>query len=522
MSQASSIGFKLDLVDLLVRLVGWWRRPEGLILVIVAECVFVMIFHDELRVLCSSTWVEIVVSGCVLFATIIVWLLRSKRLLFRNTVLAIVVFLVAILISFCFYSILYGEWIDDTKLDLPYVRYWGALLIFILVFLCGISFNLFVRSNRLFVVFAVANGSVELESKLKPSIENVLHEIEDQVSSVRLELLPFGAVDSAKKAALFIRRPFTSADAVVFATLIEDTEGGHVEYLFDKFTSRINERRFLDAEQSNRIDEGIVIAHNRSKTWNSINKANDNCTRAKVVFDNLRGMLEMYVGGILLMKHCFKDALPFMEMSLSRESSNFDTYTLASQLYTYAVLSSVKVLESKQQDYKSAFNQLSRCASKLPASVSHPGYNMAMARAMFYKNDIAASKEYTKTFKNTKGCEWEYELNMGFYAIYGKCVPEFVRRYKRLLRYNVRDKEGLDFAIDFLQRQIKCTNDQKYSLLLKVAIAFLYMYKKRSKAKTLINRVDFSSLPPYEVKELNKLVVCIDSSLQLSSKRYKK
>lgn len=506
MAQNQNYTGNLNIIEAIINLSRSWNRPIGLLVALVLELSLLLLFGEKLNVEGVSFTLKTVAIVVLLIATVMIWLLSSKRLLFRNNRRIVLIILVAVLCSLWYCYRCYPKYIANSPADFPYVHLLGTVNVFIIVVLMGLLlYNCLSNKKTLFVVFAVANGSIALENKLKETIRNVLSSIEEDVNSIRLELLPFGTVKSAKQAERFIKRSFTSADAVIFATIIEETEGDHIEYLFDKFTSRINERRFPDNEIDNRIDLGVVTTHSRSKTWNYINAGNDNCTRTRVILNNLKNMLQMYVGGILLMKHRFKDALPLMELSLNKELGNKDTYDLASQLYTYSILSTAKEFENDQQDYDNALCLLQQCAARVPASVSHPGYNKAMARVMFYKGNLKSSIDYTKRFKDLKGHEWGYELNMGFYAIYGKVVHEFVRRYKRLLKYQVREKSEIDFAIHFLEYQKKNSEDPKYSILLGVAIAYLFIYLKRSKAKRLISKINYSSLQVEEIQDLNKL-----------------
>lgn len=525
MAQNQNLGANLNIVEVVTFLFKSWTRPIGLFVALALELVIYLLFSNKLNIEGVSILYKLIGTAIIVFATIVVWLLTSKRVLFRNNLLATLVFIVATTSTLWFYYRIYPIHIANKSVSLPYIQYWGALLLFLAVVLLGLFvYRIIPKGKNLFIVFAVASGSVTLESKLKESIKSILNDIEDEVNSVRLELIPFGVIKNIKAAGRFIKRSYTSADAIIFATVIEETEGTHVEYLFDKFSSRINERRFPENEVKNRIDIGVVTAQNRSKTWNYINAANDNCSRTKVILDNLKDMLQMYVGGILLMQQRYNDAMPFMETALKREVGNHDTFVLASQLYTYAILSSAKELETNKQDYDNSLVLLDKCVSAIPAALSLPCYNQAMARVMFYKGDLKASVDYTKKFKNIKQQEWGYELNMGFYALYEKCVPEFVRRYKRLLRFDTTEEE-VCFAIGFLKNQTEVSEDKKYKILLTIAIAYLHVYQKRSKAKKLITKVNYSSFSPTEVRELDRLkdiIMSGNETLKVGGRKLKK
>ena len=339
-------------------------------------------------------------------------------------------------------------------------------------------------------------------SRIKTSINYAKNNILKNDPDLRIEVLPFGILDDIKKCERFIKRPYTRADAIVFASVIDDGN----EYAFVDFSSRINERRFSREERGNKVPEQALSTYNIGRTWNFINAANDNCSRTIAISRNLEEMLRIYIGCIYLMKHEFDKALNYTDSILPKGTINNASDRFASRLFVFSYLSSAKQLETESHDIEGALNRLQSCVNRLPATENDPFFNQSMARVMFYKNDLQASKNYTKKFKDIKGLEWGYELNMGFYAMIENQVEEFVRHYRHLTeKFEPQVMGEIDFAIGFLKNQKKATASERLNRLLSVAIAYLYMYKNIKLAKRKMKQIQFDIFGDKELKELNKL-----------------
>lgn len=513
MGQNQNFNSQISVWDFIVNAGKYWNRVYGFFLVWFVEIVFVSFAVGNIDGEQNNIWqTKLYVSAGLGVVTFVIWLVSSKRLLFRSVGLVVFWLLLGLSVGLGFALAIYPNKIASSSIDLPYIQIWGAVVVFVLIMFLGTFIDLnFIKGKKLMIVFAVTNDNVALERKLKSPIESVLRDLEDDDDDLQMVMLPFGLLKSNKASERYIKRPFTRADAVIIAKVIESDEGDHIEYEFENFSSRINERRFSQEESQSLLHKDVVEAQSRGKTWNYINAANDNCSRTKVILNNLRDMLEMYIGGIYLMKHEFSKAQPYAEATINREKDNRQTFTIAAQLYTYSSLSSAMVLENNDQDFDAALQRLQQCAIKLPNTVSDPGFNKAMARLMFYKGDLKTSKTYTRKFKELEGHKWGYELNMGFYAICEKKVFEFVQHYKNLIKNYSTEKGEERFAVEFLERQIDWSEDDKYSCLLQVAVAYLYIYINIKKAKRRMNSVRLNAFNDVELKELNKLKAIVNN-----------
>ena len=490
MAQNQNLGGNINLIELLGLIGKYWNRTGGLLITFLVEFFIFVFFNDKLNVLGIKWLYKLSLAASVFIITWIIWLLSTKRLLFRNSTLAIVWFLLAFIASSFFWFYIYPQKILSTQYDLSFVQVWGTFFVFVVIVVLGLLVdNLILKGKGLFIVFAVDNKNVEIVSRIKTSINYAKNNILKNDSDLKIEVLPFGILEDIKKCERFIKRPYTRADAIVFASVIDDGD----EYAFVDFSSRINERRFSREERGNKVPEQALSAYNIGKTWNFINAANDNCSRTIAISRNLEEMLRIYIGCIYLMKHEFDN------------------------------LSSAKQLETESHDIEGALNRLQSCVNRLPATENDPFFNQSMARVMFYKNDLQASKNYTKKFKDIKGLEWGYELNMGFYAIVENQVEGFVRHYRHLIEKCEPLTIGeIDFAIGFLKNQLKITTVERRNRLFSVAIAYLYMYKNIKVAKRKMKRIKFNIFEDKEIKELNKLKLKVDQKTETIKIKQKK
>lgn len=512
MGQNQNLNGQISIWDFIINADKYWNRFCGFFIVWFLEILFVVIGLSSFGVDKNDWQTRLYLSLALGVVTFVMWLFSTKRLLFRSVGLVIFWLLLGIAGCLLYFFIVYPDNIVGSLLDLKYIQIWGSVIVFILMMLLGLFIDQYlIKGKKLLIVFAVRNNSIMLEAKLKPLIESIFRDLEDEDNDLQLIILPFGLLKSIKSSERYIKRPYTRADAVIIAKVIESIENDHVEYEFENFSSRINEYRFSDEESESLLHKDVVEVQSRGKTWNYINSANDNCSRTKVILDNLKDMLYMYIGGIYLMKHEFKKAQPYAEATINHERYNQKTFAIAAQLYTFSSISSAMVLENDDMNFDAAIQRLQTCALKLPTTISDPGFNKAMARLMFYKGDLKTSEAYTRKFKDMDGQKWGYELNMGIYAMREKKVLKFVQHYKKLIRLYSSEKGEDMFAIKFLERQRKLTDDVKYSCLLEVAIAYLYLYINIKKSKKRINSIKLTQFNSAEIKELDKLKTIVNT-----------
>lgn len=502
-----------NLLDFINDIGQYWTRKRGLVLTFLLEAASILIFWDKFGI--KSTLEGLLILLGTVIITFIIWLITSKRILFRSAKLVLLWLVVALASSACFFWIVYPKHIEGRGLDMPYIQIWGCLIVYSIVVLLGLVIGCWIiKGKKLLIVFAVNNESIAVEKVIRSSIDPVVNSIQDSDPNVRLIVLPFGILKSVHACAKYIKRPITRADAIIFASVVDDSESSSTGYVFTRFSSRINEKRFVEDERKASIHNAVLDAHSRCKDWNFLNLANDNCSRKIAISKNLEDMLRMYIGCVYIMKHNFKAALPYTNNSIYRENRNSAPYAIAASLYSYAMLSTAQELENKDHDYDAALKHLTQLGKSMPVNINEPAYNKAMARIMFYKGDIKSSEEYTKKFKNLPNHRWGYELNMGFYAINKKKVLEFVQHYKNLRKYYPYEHSEVSFAIRFLEYQQKNTTDAEYELLLNIAIAYLHLYLNPKKAKKIIAKVNYSSQNPKFVKAIDDLSEIVTSTTQ--------
>lgn len=481
-----------NLLEFINTIGQYWTRKKGLFLILVLEFFFLALFWN--RIGFQSVIARGLFACGLVVITAIVWFITSKRILFRSGGFVLFWLLLSLIGAAAFYLLAYPNLIQNGEFDVPYIQLWGTVIVFFCFITVGFCIDFFVlKGRKLMIVFAVNNESVAVEKVIRDSIDPAVQHIQDEDNNIKLVVLPFGIIKSVRKSEKYIKFPLTRADAIIFARVIDDTDASPTSYLFTDFSSRINERRFVREEANSNMHKAVLDIHLRCRDWNYLNVANDNCSRKLRVSRNLEDMLKMYIGCIYLMKHDFKAAVPYANNAICNAPKNDASYNIASLLFSYALLSSAHVLENEDHEYDAALAQLNQLNRAMPVTTNDPGYNKAMARVMFYKGDIKASETYTKKFKNLPYHRWGYELNMGFYAINKKKVLEFVQHYKNLRKYYPCEKGEIDFAIDFLERQEGQSADKDYRILLRIAIAFLTLYKSPDKAHKLIKKVEYRS-----------------------------
>lgn len=488
-----------------------WTRKRGLVMTIILEAIFLLFFWDRFEF--KNVYYGLLTTIGVAIITTIIWLFSSKRILLRSAGLVVFWLFISLTLTACFYWVLYPRVISGTSTDYPYIQIWGSVLVFIAIVLLGLIIDCWIiKGKKLLIVFAVNNESVTVEKNIRSSIDPVVNSIHDTDQNVRLVVLPFGVLKNIKSSVRYIKRPLTRADAVIFASVVDDPDTSPAGYVFTSFSSRINERRFVEEERKKTVHDAVLDAHTRSKDWNFLNSANDNCSRKIAISKNLEDMLRMYIGCIYLMKHDFKAALPYTNNAIYRENKNSVSYSMASTLYSYSMLSAARELENVDHDYDAALEQLNRLGKMLPVNSTDPGYNKAMARVMYYKGNLKASEDYTRRFKDLPEHRWGYELNMGFYAIKRKKVLEFVQHYKNLRKHYPCEQAEPEFAIHFLEYQKDNTRDEDYIVLLQIAIAYLHLYISPKKAKKLMGKVHYKSSNAKSVKAIEEVKEMIDTT----------
>ncbi len=417
---------------------------------------------------------------CLLLFIVItyaVWLIWSRRLFFRDKWRVLYWIVGYNIVLIVFPILLYPK--IHLIAQIPYSRIAGTVVWgFFWFYVCKYIKAKWFVNNKLIVVFAIASETNIAERKIRDSIKNAIMSIESDFEDIEIVVPPFGYKNKVQSYERYIKRGVTQADALIYAQVIDGQDDGNLGYVFTKFTSRINEKRHKNLNSTNNKVMNEILELQGYQEWNNINSNQNEVISKWRIANNLEGMLLMYCSALYMLKNDYNTALPVAKKMFKIDVQNRQNKAAAS-LLSIAYFRSALNLEHKQHNYQAAYDNISECVELFPWLKNHIEYLQAMARLLFYLGDLRKSKTYTKSFK--KGHEWEYNLNMGFYAIYENKVDEFINRYKKLPDYYTH-KEMVRFAIEFLEYEEDKSNDKNYSKLLHTAIAFLYSYIDSKKA----------------------------------------
>ena len=208
MVQNQNLGGNINLIELLGLIGKYWNRTGGLLISFLVELLILVFLNDKLSALGINWSYKLSLIASLFIITSIIWLLSTKRLLFRNSTLAIVWLLLAIIASSFFWFYIYPQKILSTQYDLSFVQVWGTFFVFVVIVVLGLLVdNLLLKGKGLFIVFAVDNKNVEIVSRIKTSINYAKNNILKNDSDLKIEVLPFGILEDIKKCERFIKRP---------------------------------------------------------------------------------------------------------------------------------------------------------------------------------------------------------------------------------------------------------------------------------------------------------------------------
>lgn len=312
-------------------------------------------------------------------------------------------------------------------------------------------------------------------------------EIEAVCSDIKIIIPPFGIVDSIKGCERYINGCFCQADAVIYTEMLESDDA--FGYKFTNFTSRMNNHR-LPKKREDGIDVNIILSEaSKTKDWNTLNSKDNSIATKEFIAENLVQLLLIYVGCIYLYKRQYTEAIPVVKKLYARGfHEDSDIYNITANLLANAYLTAEQWEEQEKKDYDLAFNTLVECRSLLPSISYSLKYQLAMARVYMLKGDIKESKRYTKSInppsrKDANGhivrsnvYDWYIYINLAYYAIYERKPLEITTNYKKLFTSPAPDIEELEFAINFLKNELKCTNDNQFKMMLCHGLAFLHVY----------------------------------------------
>ena len=138
MAQNQNLGGNINLIELLGLIGKYWNRTGGLLISFLVELLILFFLNDKLSALGINWSYKLSLIASLFIITWIIWLLSTKRLLFRNSTLAIVWLLLAIIASSFFWFYIYPQKILSTQYDLSFVQVWGTFFVFVVIVILGL------------------------------------------------------------------------------------------------------------------------------------------------------------------------------------------------------------------------------------------------------------------------------------------------------------------------------------------------------------------------------------------------
>ena len=200
----------------------------------------------------SPTYIAI---WCVFLfvTTFLLWTIQTKRWFQRTGYIILICYLSIIGIGLFVYFYAYPKLIAGTKIDWPFIQYWGTSLIVALS--CVVLYYCYFYTGKrddLWIVFLVSNRSSH-EHDIKKSLEEARNQIEQITQNIHIVIPPFGIVNGISQCERYINGHFNQADAVIFAGMTDSSEGSEFGYKFTRFTSRIS-KRYIKTNTEDEID----------------------------------------------------------------------------------------------------------------------------------------------------------------------------------------------------------------------------------------------------------------------------
>lgn len=474
-----------DTLSLLQELQNIWRKKAFIFIIVIIEFVSYIKFAYKWIKTINFYHIEIWLLILLILFTYIAWLIVSKRLFFRDSWRIFYWVTPYLVLSAIFPLYIYPNKIKG-NINIPYINIWGSIIIaLILLFIFHIIKKRLFQDRRLIIVFTVTCNKNNIENKVRDSINHTILNIENQFEQIKIIVPPFGFKQSLRDCERYIKRPITQADGLIYAQLMDGNEDGNLGYIFTKFTSRINEQRHINFNRKNNVFLNNILEKQRiSKEWNSFNISKTGALSKLKIAENLEGMLLMYCSALYMLKNDYTTALPIAKQMYNIEGINKHSfiYPQAANLLSKAYLASATKLEHERHDCDAAYNNIQECLKLFPNLIHNTWFLKSMARLFFYKNDVKASKKYTREFKKIEGETWGYYLNMGFYALYEGKIDEWISYYKKLAKFQPHKYE-VKFAIEFLEYQSKNAHNHEYQSRLQYAITYLSIYVKPAKTQ---------------------------------------
>lgn len=505
------MGFNLNgTVDIPKLVKKIWSSILGVTVAILLQVIVVVYFNHTLV---QVPWIYVGLLLIVLsLSTFLLWTIATMRWFQRSRYWAFLTFIFFLATGALFYFLVYPIWIESTKSNLPFVRWWGSCLVTFLIgvisYFCYFGFE---SHKRLCIVFLVSNHSI-YEHDIKKSLEEARHRIEEIDPNIQIIIPPFGIANSIHEAERYINGHFNQADAVIFARMIDSNEGSEFGYQFTKFTSRFS-KRFIKASDTmtNEVDYLMTQSY-KCHEWNTLNIEKDNISRTLEVAGNLQDLFLMYVCCIYLYKNSYSNAIAVSDKLYTYTGTgNVRFDNIVKELMAHSYVMAEQSEEQENRDYARAHEILNECVAKLPSMKHSLSYKLALARLYYYEGNLRESKKVTKDVKNSfKNSEWFWTINLAFYAIFERKPKEVLTHYKRLTKISPPGLEEIEFPRRFQEKELLETNDNQYRLFLLHGIAFLSLFTDEKVSTTLLKEAErYRAVEGYS--ELEKVRELIES-----------
>lgn len=485
--------------------IGKWKDVEGLIIILIIEAiVFSRYFHaiSSLNFYYLQWWFLPV----AFFITIFVWSLITVRLYIREGWLLLACMLAAGVLSVANYYML--------PMLLPRITQNTLFFVSIGMLVLTVSLILFLMTKKisrgkvLLVFFLKNKVSPKVAKSLNALIKSSVENIENRYENVKIVVPPIGMFGNRKKCYRYIANPLTRGDVYVMAEVFDEDDESTTNFVFTQFYSQVNKH----IDYCKYIVPGLLLDRVNStlkeSNWQYKQDDQNNLARKIRMSNNIESLLMLYVCSTLMIKNKFSDAISFVQKVRASENfSDINFRNLSDILLGDSYLLASQNEEHVCHDYGVAYNHLNTFADQFPSQKNSPMYIHAMARVLFYRNNINESKRYTRMLRNLKGdtYKWGYELNMGFYSICEGKISEFVQHYKNLKKYDSYGRQQIQFTIKFLKDELKNTIDTDKKVLLNYAIAYLYQYFGIKKARALISQTNLIYVSNPNIEKLIKL-----------------
>lgn len=296
----------------------FWASCIGLVVVLIGVSLLfgalVKWLISQKIVSITEDWiVSLVIYLIIIFVSICIWACLSKRIFIRDNFFAA---LLVVALS------IFGSYVLTGLVQYVLLRIWDytmqSYMIFSSYFVFAIILLLlalyietkWLRHKKLLICIAVNQVDYPSVDAINNSLYAALNKVSSKYDDIEFICLPYDLKRNIKQYEKYINRLWVQADALIYASVINDGNG---EYSFSNFSSRLNTRR-VTTRNNNEILNNILGEYEKEKNWNTINHEENELTSRIQISENLFEMLLMYVTCVCIIKRNYTHAV-----NISRE-----------------------------------------------------------------------------------------------------------------------------------------------------------------------------------------------------------